>query len=98
MQGRLGIELAREHRPDLILLDLHLPDLDGCDVLGALKRDATTRDIPVVILTADATHVQKDELLAAGARAYVTKPIGVTALLELLDSCMLGDAPVAPGA
>ncbi len=56
MQGQLGLELAREHAPDLILLDIHLPDLDGDEVLARLQADAATRGIPVVILSADATE------------------------------------------
>jgi len=89
MQGRLGLELAREHAPDLILLDIHLPDLDGDEVLARLKADAFTRDIPVVILSADATDVQTKRLLAAGAAAYLTKPIEVGRLLETLDRHLL---------
>ena len=53
--GGLGIELARAHRPDLVLLDLHLPDQSGRDVLRTLKRRADTEDIPVVVLSADAS-------------------------------------------
>jgi CheY-like chemotaxis protein len=85
MIGSLGLDLAREHRPDLILLDLHLPDINGADLLEQLREDARTRDIPVVILTADATQRQLDRLLAAGARAYLTKPIGVVELLQAID-------------
>jgi CheY-like chemotaxis protein len=55
MQGKLGIDLIRQHNPDLILLDLHLPDLHGREVLEQLKRDAATAAIPVVVLSADAT-------------------------------------------
>jgi len=85
MLGQLGLELAREHRPDLILLDLHLPDLGGLGVLEQLQADEATRSIPVVILSADATRVQLEPLMAAGARAYLTKPIGVRRLLEVVD-------------
>lgn len=85
MQGRLGLELAREHAPDLILLDIHLPDLDGDEVLARLKADVATSSIPVVILSADATDAQTRRLLAGGAAAYLTKPIEVGRLLETLD-------------
>ena len=89
MQGRRGLELARDHRPDLILLDLHLPDMSGRDVLAALGAEPSTRDIPVVMLSADATAHQIERLLAEGARRYLTKPIDVQLLLTLLDD-MLG--------
>ena len=86
MLGRMGVELAREHRPHLILLDLHLPDMSGVDVLAALRRDPSTRDIPVVVLTADVTRGDLDRLQRLGARAYLTKPIGVRRLLEVVDN------------
>ena len=85
MQGSHGLELARSHRPGLVLLDLHLPDLRGDELLARLRRDARTRDIPVVVLSADATAGQIRQLLAAGARAYLTKPLDVTELLGLVD-------------
>jgi len=55
MQGQLGLDLAREHRPDLIFLDLHLPDLAGDQVLAGLRSDPRTRTIPVVMISADTT-------------------------------------------
>ena len=85
MQGGLGVELARAHRPDLALLDLHLPDMHGAQVLEAFRRDPATRDIPVVIQSADATPGQTQRLLAAGANAYLRKPLDVAALLEIFD-------------
>jgi signal transduction histidine kinase/ActR/RegA family two-component response regulator len=85
MMGQLGLELAREHDPDLILLDLHLPDLNGEEVLAQLRADERTRDIPVIILSADATMRQLAPLLATGARDYLTKPIRVRRLLEVMD-------------
>jgi PAS domain S-box-containing protein len=82
MHGKLGIELARQHRPDLILLDLHLPDLHGREVLDQLKRDPATAVIPVVVLSADATSTQVERLCAAGAADCTTKPIDVEWLLD----------------
>jgi CheY-like chemotaxis protein len=85
MQGRVGLDLAREHQPDLILLDQHLPDVQGDEVLRALRGDPRTRAIPVVILSADASAGQIRRLLEAGARAYLTKPLDVSRLLAVLD-------------
>jgi signal transduction histidine kinase len=85
MMGRLGLELAREHEPDLILLDLHLPDLSGEDVLTRLREETQTCKIPVVVLTADATDAGRTPALEKLADGFITKPIGVQALLELVD-------------
>jgi PAS domain S-box-containing protein len=84
-QGQTGLDLARTHRPDLILLDLHLPDLPGEEVLRRLWEDSGTRAIPVAVLSADATPAQTRRLIAAGATAYLTKPINIGEVLQLLD-------------
>jgi CheY-like chemotaxis protein len=84
-EGEAGIRLAAEERPDLILLDLGLPDLAGEDVLRSLKSDARTAGVPVVIMSADAAGTQLDDLLRRGARSYLTKPINVAALLHMID-------------
>ena len=86
MQGRLALDLARQHAPDLILLDLHLPDMPGWDVLTELQRHYATRDIPVVIISADATSRQIKRLMDAGARAYLTKPIDVAEFFRVVNS------------
>jgi PAS domain S-box-containing protein len=91
IQGQLGLDLARSHRPDLILLDLHLPDLSGAEVLRRLQADAATRGIPVVVISADALPKLAEELVGAGARAFVTKPIEVQRFLELAGEIL--DAP-----
>jgi CheY-like chemotaxis protein len=91
MQGSQGIELARDHRPGAIILDLHLPDLPGSEVLARLRDDQRTRDIPVVILSADATSGQITRLLAQGAHAYLTKPVEVGDVLTLLDKIFSGN-------
>jgi signal transduction histidine kinase len=89
MQGRPGLELARAHRPDAIVLDLHLPDISGQDVLARLQADPATREIPVVILSADATTSRSTSLLKAGAHAYLTKPLSVTQFLGVLDELLV---------
>ena len=80
-----AVESAIAAAPDLILLDLHLPDMAGDEVLERLLRDPATSDIPVVVLSADATQDHRAVLVAAGARAYLTKPIGVRQLLGVID-------------
>jgi len=89
MQGGLGLDLAREHRPDVILLDLNLPDMPGGEVLHRLLADPRTQKIPVVVISADATAGQIRRLQAAGARTYMTKPLDVKAFLTLLDEILI---------
>jgi len=84
--GRAGLECAIREVPDVILLDLHLPDLQGDQVLDELKADATTAAIPVIVLSADASRGVIHRLLAAGAFAYLTKPIELAELGGLLDT------------
>ncbi len=86
MQGRLALELAREHDPDLILLDVHLPDIDGDEVLRRLQADPRTRAIPVVVVSAEATPAKIERFLAAGAQAYLTKPLDLSRVLEIVDA------------
>ncbi|HEY3228652.1 MAG TPA: PAS domain S-box protein [Roseiflexaceae bacterium] len=93
MQGRISLDLAREHQPDLILLDLNLPDIPGIDVLRALHADSQTYDIPVIVVSADATPGQIERLLAAGARAYLTKPLDVQQFLKTIDELLAGTMP-----
>ena len=88
MQGKLGVELAVAHRPDVILLDLNLPDIQGDEVLLRLREHPETAAIPVVMLSADAMQRQVDKLLAAGAQTYLTKPIEVAQFYALLDDLM----------
>lgn len=83
--GRAGLELARERLPKLVLLDLHLPDVHGEDVLRELQTHPTTSQIPVVVVSADGTHGQEKRLREAGAHAYLTKPFDIAELLALID-------------
>jgi PAS domain S-box-containing protein len=88
MQGGLGLDLARQHLPDLILLDLHLPDMRGHEVLARLRAEKLTRDIPVIVISADATVGQIQRLIAAGARSYLTKPLDITEFFRVIDETM----------
>jgi signal transduction histidine kinase/ActR/RegA family two-component response regulator len=90
MLGQEALDLARQQPPDLVLLDLHLPDMSGEDVIKHLRADPATRHTPVVILSADATRQRVERLLSEGAAAYLTKPVGVHRLLETVDA-ILGD-------
>jgi PAS domain S-box-containing protein len=86
--GEFGLELARRYRPNAILLDIHLPGMDGYAVLEALKADAATREIPVIALSADAMPIDVESGIQAGFRRYLTKPVKVEALMEALGSVL----------
>jgi PAS domain S-box-containing protein len=91
IQGRLGIDLAQKHQPDLILLDVHLPDMTGNDVLRVLREDARTRRIPIIVISADATRGQIERLRAAGALAYLTKPLDLPQFIEVVGKVLESD-------
>jgi PAS domain S-box-containing protein len=92
MQGSIGVELARQHQPGLILLDLNLPDIHGLEVLRLLKADPITEATPVVVITADAMSGAADKARVAGAIDVVFKPIDVKGLLDIVDGVL---APAA---
>ncbi|MEA3212751.1 MAG: hypothetical protein QOE70_5808 [Chthoniobacter sp.] len=85
-EGSLGLELARQHLPDLVLLDLHLPEMQGDEILLHLRADPRTAQIPIVMVSADAPTAQIERLRAAGANDYLTKPIDVRNFLALVDA------------
>jgi CheY-like chemotaxis protein/nitrogen-specific signal transduction histidine kinase len=90
--GERGLAAAQTERPDLIFLDLHLPDLPGEEVLHRLWQDPLLRTIPVAILSADATAEQSRRLKLSGAIAYLTKPLEIRAVLQLIDDRLNHDA------
>jgi signal transduction histidine kinase/CheY-like chemotaxis protein len=97
--GDVGLAMARHHRPDAIFLDLHLPGLDGEEVLRLIREDVELRTIPVAVLSADATPGQIRRLLASGAAAYLTKPLDISKVLALLDDILADPAllSMSPG-
>lgn len=88
MQASTGLEFASSHHPDLILLDLHLPDMNGEEVLRRLRSNPATMDIPVVIISADATAIQIERLRDAGALKYLTKPLDVKQFLMVVQETL----------
>lgn len=95
MTGRAGLQLAAGAEPDVVLLDLDLPDMRGEDVLVELRFDPSTSDIPVIVVSADATTRRQEELLGAGASAYVVKPIQLASFMTTLDAVV--GRPAAAG-
>jgi CheY-like chemotaxis protein len=85
LQGGLGLELAAEHAPDVVLLDLHLPDMHGREVLRRLRADPRTAHVPVVIISADATPRTVEALEADGVDAFLTKPLDVRAFVATVE-------------
>jgi CheY-like chemotaxis protein len=83
--GKKAVGMAREYAPDLILLDLNLPDIHGSDVLRMLKTEPETQSIPVVVITADAVHAHIKPTLQAGALDYLIKPLDIDNFLSVLD-------------
>ena len=82
--GAAGVEVARRERPDLILMDLSLPVVDGWEATRRLKAEAATRAIPVIALTAHAMRGEEERALACGGDDYLTKPIDEDRLFERL--------------
>jgi two-component system cell cycle response regulator DivK len=82
--GGQAIELAAEHAPDLVLMDIQLPDVDGVNVLRRLRADERTAAIPVLAVTAQAMHGDRERLLAAGFDGYVSKPLNIRELISIV--------------
>lgn len=88
--GQVGLELARERHPDLVLLDMQLPDVAGEEVLRLLQSHPDTQEIPVLVLSADATSIRIEQAVAAGAVGYLTKPLDLQLFLSKIDGFLSG--------
>ncbi len=86
--GAQGVTMATEKRPDLILMDMSLPVIDGWEATRLLKADAATAEIPVIALTAHAMSEDRDHALAAGCDDYDTKPVELPRLLEKIEALL----------
>lgn len=86
VDGLSGLSVAAAEKPDLILMDVNLPDISGLEATGRLKADATTQHIPVIALTANAMHGDRENCLAAGCDGYLAKPVMKAELLNAVES------------
>lgn len=84
--AQAGIDLARERRPALILMDIQLPGMDGREAMKALKADGATSEIPIIALTASAMKGDREALLAEGFDDYIAKPINIKEVPEVVSS------------
>ena len=94
--GEEGVRLALEHHPALVLMDIHLPGIDGIEALRRLRADPGTATIPVVAVTASAMTQDRQKIMAAGFDGYQAKPISVRPFLELVREVL--DRPARSGA
>jgi CheY-like chemotaxis protein len=92
--GQAGIDKARAERPEIILLDMNMPVMDGWTAARALKADDATRAIPIIALTAHALASDREKALAMGCDDYHPKPVDFSRLLEQIDAAIAG-APTA---
>lgn len=86
--GRSGVDAVRANRPDLILMDVNLPVLDGYSAVRELRADGATREIPVIALTAHAMTGDREKAIAAGCTDYHPKPIDFSRLLEQIETAL----------
>jgi two-component system cell cycle response regulator DivK len=85
MTGLEGVRLARERHPDLVLMDIQLPDIDGVTALAQLRADPATKDMPVVAVSASVMPNDQQRIMASGFDAYVMKPISVKSFVETVE-------------
>ncbi len=89
MDGQSGIAFARTHHPDLILVDIHLPDIDGFAITAQLRQEPETADVPIIALTANVTQADRDQSFAVGCNGFIEKPIDVDRLPQQLQAFLI---------
>jgi len=90
--GERAVALTTEHRPDLVLMDIHLPDIDGVEALRRLRANERTASVPVLALTAQAMEGDQERFLAAGFDGYLSKPVNIADLLDAVRRYCEGDS------
>jgi two-component system, cell cycle response regulator DivK len=96
IDGSTGLEMVRAEKPNLVLLDINLPDIDGLELVKQLRTTPEIADIPVIALTANAMHGDRERCLAAGCDAYLAKPIARQELYNTLNRFITEDTPTFP--
>ena len=97
VDGQNGVEMAQSQAPDLVLMDMSLPVLDGWEATRRLKADAATQHIPVIALTAHAMSSDRNKALEAGCDDYDTKPVDLPRLLEKIEALLNAGGPESAG-
>ena len=95
--GEEGIAMARSESPDLVLMVMSLPEIDGWEATRRLKADDTTRSIPVIALTAHAMAGDREKAMKAGCDDYETKPVDLPKLIEKIEACLRGPHEITHG-
>ncbi|MEI7980163.1 MAG: response regulator [Bacteroidota bacterium] len=90
VDGRAGVEMAKKHKPDLILMDIELPVMDGIEAFKAIHNDMTLQHVPVIALTASAMSQDRETILACGFNAYITKPIDEKVFFKSINEALYG--------
>ncbi len=88
INGRDGVEAARKQKPDLILMDMALPEMDGWDATERIRKDPQTKDIPMVALTVHTLPVERKRALDAGVDAYISKPFDTAEFIQVVESTL----------
>ena len=96
IDAEAGLTLARADQPDLILMDIQLPDMDGLAATALLKQDPATAAIPVIALTAMAMKEDREKTTVAGCDAYIAKPLRYQELYAAIDTLLINGKPQAP--
>jgi len=89
VNGRDGVDAARLQKPDLIIMDMSMPEMDGWDATARIKKDPKTKHIPLVALTVHTLPADRKRALDAGVDSYLTKPINMDALIQIVDNLIL---------
>ena len=90
VNGREGLAMARKHIPNLILMDIALPEMDGIEAFKAIRRDTILQQIPVIALTASAMTTDREAILAYGFNAYIAKPIDEKLFFKTINEVLYG--------
>ena len=85
VNGLDGVRLAEQERPDLVLMDIQLPDIDGIEVLGRIRKDATLDAIPVLAVSASVMPDDQQKIISSGFDAFITKPINLKQFVETVQ-------------
>jgi CheY-like chemotaxis protein len=87
--GQETVKLAINHQPNLILLDLNLPDINGIELIKLLQQNESTKNIPIIVMSADVNPIQIENAIDLGAKSYLTKPLELTVFIDTIDKWLM---------